>query len=672
MSDRAPAVRGGRYTARGQGTLGHLPALDGLRGLAVLAVLAFHHGFSWAKGGFLGVSTFFTLSGFLITMLLLAEWRETGRIDLVRFWGRRARRLLPGSLLCLAGVALLATFVTDPSVPRVTTGEILAALGQVANWRSVLEGSSYADLFTAPSPVQHFWSLAIEEQFYALFPLAVALTLRRFRSPGRAVTTLLAVLLGASATAMVVQHTPGDTRVIYYATHTRAAELLAGALLAVLLAAAGGTRAPFVAGRAAPVVAALGAVGLAGSVVTWATTTIGSPALWEGGILLYAAGSAAVVAAASVRGPVRALLGHRLLRAVGRISYGVYLFHWPVFLWFSPRRLDLPSWPLFAVRVGVTFAVAVLSFLLVEVPIRYGRGRSVITFRWLAPVAMLVVALLAFTGGRDGDGGARLAAKPAEPDRPPPVSIAAVDDAADAREDAERQVERVLFVGDSLLGWGFEEFRTVFEEAGITSVYSGGAGTGPLNPQGSWLSQVDAWVEGFDPDVVVFESCCNYVRTPSPDTNSEAPVPFTRPDGTVLDAGTEELYDEWERAVRELSERAGRRGALVVWVLSPPMSTNGWYGPVEAHAERLDRMYRALDLPIIDWTSAVTVDGAFVWEMPTADGGSEVVRDTDGLHLTAEGSRLAARFTLEELRRIAGIAVRAPAGPRRFSLVVPR
>jgi peptidoglycan/LPS O-acetylase OafA/YrhL len=140
------------------------PAFDGIRGLAVAAVLLFHHGVTWMRGGYLGVSTFFTLSGFLITSLLLAEWTRSGSVRLAHFWARRVRRLLPASALTLLGIMLMAVAVDQPW-ERSLRGDVLAALFQVANWRFLFDDRSYSELFADPSPVLHFWSLAIEEQF---------------------------------------------------------------------------------------------------------------------------------------------------------------------------------------------------------------------------------------------------------------------------------------------------------------------------------------------------------------------------------------------------------------------------------------------------------------------------------------------------------------------------
>ena len=303
----------------------HLPALDGLRALAVTAVLLEHGGVGGLPGGFLGVTVFFTLSGFLITGLLVAE-RQRGRVNLRAFWVRRARRLVPAALVTTALVALLAgTGALRP--PRGTVGDGAAALGWVVNWRYVRDGRSYADAFTDPSPFQHFWSLSVEEQVYLVVPFTVVAVLgarlrprSRWRTP-----TLLALLVAgvvASTTACWVLH-PAGAPVLrsYYGTDARLAEPLVGAVLAVLVVRGGGpVRLPRAARRLADLaaVAALAGLGLL-------VTRLGAAddRLYRGGFLLTAVLTAVVLLALSQ--PASALgrlLSLPPLAAVGRVSYG--------------------------------------------------------------------------------------------------------------------------------------------------------------------------------------------------------------------------------------------------------------------------------------------------------------------------------------------------------------
>ena len=185
----------------GERLIPYRPGLDGLRGLSVAAVLAFHGGFSWAVGGYLGVSVFFTLSGFLITSLLLAEHDRKGHVALRHFWGRRFRRLLPASLLALVGIGVFGLTVATAEQAERLGGDIAAAVAYVANWRFIFGGTSYGDLFAEPTPVLHFWSLAIEEQFYLVYPLFMVGLLGLAKGRRLVVGGVLGALLVASVGA---------------------------------------------------------------------------------------------------------------------------------------------------------------------------------------------------------------------------------------------------------------------------------------------------------------------------------------------------------------------------------------------------------------------------------------------------------------------------------------
>jgi peptidoglycan/LPS O-acetylase OafA/YrhL len=354
-------------------------ALDGLRGLAVAGVLAYHAGFGWARGGFLGVSLFFTLSGFLITSLLLAERSGTGRIGLGAFWARRARRLLPAALLALGGIVVFGATVATPSQLHDLRGDVLGALGYVANWRFVLAGTSYGDLWSSPSPVQHFWSLAIEEQLYVVLPLAVTGALVVGRGRRRPVALVLGALTALSVLATFLVH---DQLRAYYGTDVRGAELLAGALLAVVVSARptlGATRRSAVAGGAA----------LAALLVAWSTTTISDGRLYDGGFLLHAALVVTIIVAARHDGPLATALSVRPLRWLGRVSYGAYLYHWPLFLWLDEHRTGLSGVPLAALRLAISLLVAWISVRVVEEPIRHGRRLPSLR----APIALTATGL---------------------------------------------------------------------------------------------------------------------------------------------------------------------------------------------------------------------------------------------------------------------------------------
>jgi peptidoglycan/LPS O-acetylase OafA/YrhL len=376
-----PSAAGDVAGAPGGGIprLGHVPALDGLRAVALLGVLTFHQRFAWAPGGFLGVSTFFTLSGFLIARLALAEWGRTGGLSLGAFWERRARRLLPATVVTVAAVAVLAAATGIGG--QAVHGDLLAALGYVANWRFVATSGDYAHLFTDPSPVAHMWSLAIEEQFYLLFPAVFVLVMRGGRSRRLARGALVwGVLAAASFAAAARASAGGNSGIAYYATFTRAGEVLVGVVAAYAMVARPG-RSVLASPAGRGVAAVASPLALGGLAWLWHVTSLGAPGLFRGATALNAALTATVVVAVAVPGnPLARLLGARPLRLVGVVSYGAYLLHWPAFLVLDARRTGIDAAPrLFAVRLAVTLALATASYVLVEAPVRFrlrvGRAR---------------------------------------------------------------------------------------------------------------------------------------------------------------------------------------------------------------------------------------------------------------------------------------------------------
>ena len=369
----------------------YFPGLDGLRAIAVVAVLLFHAGAADTPGGFLGVSLFFTLSGFLITGLLIRESALTGRIALRRFWGRRVRRLMPAALLCLGLVLATAPWlVARPVLPRLRL-DVVAAAANVANWRFVTAHQSYAELFAhQPSAVLHFWSLAIEEQFYLIFPCVVAVLVSRRR---RWVLPLgLVVMTAASVIAGVMT---ANHDVVYYGTHTRAAELLIGGLLACVVHRRVGTGQRVARRIARPwVVQGVAFAGLGALVVLVVGARQSDEWLYEGGFAALAFLWCALIVAARVPGPFRGLLARRPVVALGRRSYGVYLFHWPVFTLLTPARIGVHGWQARLIQLLVIAAVTEASYRLVEGPIRQ---RTILTSPRRAPAVALccVVAVIA-------------------------------------------------------------------------------------------------------------------------------------------------------------------------------------------------------------------------------------------------------------------------------------
>ena len=395
MSDQV-AMRPDQPSSRGA-LLRYLPALDGLRGLALIAVLLDHADLGIAPGGFLGVTVFFVLSGFLITALLLRERDATGSLDLRAFWIRRARRLVPAALLFIAVAAAYLLFGSSRP-PAGVFGDGVATLTWAANWRFVFEDRSYGDLFTDPTPFQHVWSLAVEEQFYLGLPL-VAIALLGSRGAarrGRFAVGVGAVIVLSTAASWTL-HDPGAPPVrAYYGTDARVAELAVGVLLAVVLVPNSGLRRLGVDVRRAITSGAVIATALLIGLI--ATVNPGDTFLYRGGFLLAAIASAAVVAAATQRGPMNAALRWRPLVAMGRVTYGAYLFHWPIFLWLTESSTGLSPVPLLALRCAVTFATATASFRLLEQPVRLGRlGFTVGGLSWASGSLAALALLFAVT-----------------------------------------------------------------------------------------------------------------------------------------------------------------------------------------------------------------------------------------------------------------------------------
>lgn len=347
-----------------------MPGLDGLRAIAVTAVLLYHAQVSGFDGGFLGVEVFFVISGYLITALLLAEWGGDQRIDLKNFWLRRARRLLPALFLLLI-VTMIVAIIFVPDEVASLRGDVAAAFLYVANWNFVIVGKSYFEAMGRPSLVRHLWSLAVEEQFYLVWPLLFTGGMRWF---GRRIFMALIVFGAIGSTALMwVLYVPGeDPSRIYYGTDTRAAGLLIGCLLAFLWSP---WRLKAEVGRyGSAMLDIIGAVALVVLGVMLYTVDEFSDSLYRGGFaklsLVTAVVIAVVVHPAARLGRV---IGIAPLKWIGLRSYGIYLWHWPIFQLTRPGQdIDLDGFPLLALRFGLTLIVAELSFRFVEMPVRNG------------------------------------------------------------------------------------------------------------------------------------------------------------------------------------------------------------------------------------------------------------------------------------------------------------
>ena len=361
----------------------YLAGLDGLRALAVIAVVLYHAGVDFVPAGFLGVEIFFVISGYLITSLLLSEHAATSAVSLRRFWMRRARRLLP-ALFLLVAVVLTYFAIFLPGEVATVRGDALAAVAYVSNWAFILRDTPYFEQVGRPSPLLHLWSLAIEEQFYVIWPpLFVGLMALR----GRALlfAAIVAGIVGSSVLMAVLYEPFADVSRVYYGTDTRAAGLLFGAALAVVWRA-GALPAPrgrvvawlfYASGLARLLRVSLDIAGLAALAgLAYIVVTFNSfqPALYLGGFALVSALTVIVIAAAvAPGGRLGRVLGVAPLRAIGLRSYSIYLWHWPIFIVTRPGiDVHLGEIELLAVRLALTLLLAEISYRFVEMPIRHG------------------------------------------------------------------------------------------------------------------------------------------------------------------------------------------------------------------------------------------------------------------------------------------------------------
>ena len=351
-----------------------LAGLDGLRAVAVIAVFLYHTETPWARGGYLGVDLFFVISGFLITHLLAGEFEATSKVSLPGFYWRRAKRLLPASWLMTASTIVAAWFLAPDALPRLK-GDALASLFYATNWELLSAKASYFEAIGRQPLLLHLWSLAIEEQFYILWAPLLLLGLRRLGRPRLALCAALgaAVLVGwtgllATRGGYLVQVTP--TR-LDFGTDTHSFPLLIGAVLGLLWRPdrQGGAARAFVSDG----VFTLGLMAL--GVIVFLFWRLGeeTPQLYPWGFLLSALTSAALIAAASFRGSLFGRwLDQQPLRWIGERSYGIYLWHWPIFMLTRPEDLQLDANLVLALRVVLTVSAAALSYTFVETPVRNG------------------------------------------------------------------------------------------------------------------------------------------------------------------------------------------------------------------------------------------------------------------------------------------------------------
>jgi peptidoglycan/LPS O-acetylase OafA/YrhL len=434
--------------------------------VGVLGVLLFHAGH--LRGGWLGVDLFFVLSGFLITSLLVAEFEARGRISIASFWARRARRLLPALFAALLGVAAYAATLARPEELARIRGDGLATLFYVANWHALYAGHDYWQLFSTPSPLDHTWSLAIEEQLYLFWPPLAYVVLRLSRRSTRPLAWVSALLGILAAVWMAVVFDPrAGTARVYFGTDTRAAATLVGAALAAALRGPV-KRWPSVSTPYADAAALVGA-GLLGA--AWLHLDGSDPLVYRGGLFALALSAVTLIGGIILapRGVASRILGLAPLRWLGLVSYGLYLWHWPVYLVLTPERMGTEGWALTIIRITASLGVAIASYLLLERPIR----RGVLPKGWAGPLAIGGSALVA---------AAVVAATGPLPSAPP--SGSGSDSLVETSLD-------VLLVGDSVAQTLGPELQLEAQKRGLRARALGRFGCTVLRSERLWFSEFE-------------------------------------------------------------------------------------------------------------------------------------------------------------------------------------
>ena len=510
---------------------GYVPALDGLRALAVIGVLVFHD--DRLGGGFLGVDLFFAVSGLLITSLLIDEHDRSGTIDLIGFWGRRLRRLLPAALMLLVATVIVFRLFADTGEWIVARTDAPWAQFYVANWHLIASGNSYWDSFAAPSAFEHLWSLAIEEQFYLVWPVVVMVVLARRQL--RDLTVVVAVGTILSIAAMVLIFDGGDPTRVYMGTDTRAFSLLVGALFA--LPAIRGQIDRFVGNRAR--FATVIAVSLLGGIgVMWVVAEGSSDWLFRGGLPAHSAMSA-LLAAFVVAGltHVSSVLSARPLVAIGRLSYSLYLWHWPVFVFVNPDRFALDRWLITAIRFAVSLVLSVASYQLVEKPVRFrapwahgSRGRATFAVSMLVAVIVWVAIPVPATTNAVNDAAltAVLASTPIPVTTPPispvtstiPASTTTTAPLPPATSSTSTSttttttiapsgppVETLLWYGDSIANDTWPPLGAALTEAGVDARSAAFGGVGLVAREGfdDPFGVLTGHLDEVDPDLLVMQ-----------------------------------------------------------------------------------------------------------------------------------------------------------------------
>ena len=534
------------------GELGHVPALDGMRGMAVLLVFLFHLRVAGFRSGYMGVDVFFVLSGFLITSLLLNEMHRTGRLSLTGFWARRVRRLMPALAVLLIVIAVVTKLTATYSEMSTMRGDLLSTTTYVANWHFISAGGYFQDTGFL-SPLRHTWSLAIEEQFYLGWPLLLAGLGIVFRRSRPAIALMAFVGIALSALALAILWSPGSSDRAYMGTDARMFEPMIGALGAALIAS------PRFRERIRRRGGLLAALGVAGAFVGLWVVASRPSSYFFGGAVAVSVATALVIASVWLGrgGPILRFLEWKPLVWLGVISYGVYLWHWPFVVWLHPEKATgIRAVVLGTVVVAATIGVAALSYVLIERPIRRGlparrRRRSAEQIR--RRVALVAVPLVM-------------------------VAVAGTSVAATTVPPPPKGVPSVVFTGDSVPLRLQSTLERVASQRGwrIASAARGGcpvSGENPIRPNGTLFqggkcpglvpAYQDSVIEQMDADVVVWWDRWSISS-------------FVTASGDVMKSGTRRFWTARREALARTVDRLSRSGRKVLLLATEPPGKGIW------------------------------------------------------------------------------------------------
>lgn len=635
--------------------LPYVAGFDGVRAVALLGILAFHQGFEAVRGGFLGISSFFTLSGFLVATIALAEWAQNGRLALTRLWEHRARRIVPAFVVSVAAVVVLQTVLRVGAGPGYRL-DVLAALGQVLNWRYAFGDEGFARVLIDPSPVQHLWSVSMLVQITIVLPLAfvglMRVTGRRWRVAGAA---FAAAAVASFVLAGLTAAESGNDGLAYFGTHTRVGELLVGVVLAYAVLSPGVRR--FTESSTGAAAVRIGApVALVGLALLWHTTGLYSSNLFGGVTALNAVLTAWVVFAATVPGPTATVLGSMPLRVAGRLSYAAYLLHWPIFLLLDSDRLGVSGPLLFGARLAATFAAAAVVTYGIERPFRTGIRMPRRNLAVALVLCLAVVAAAAFV----------------LPEQPPAGVELSVDDGKGAGDldvvvPSGDGVASIAVVGGSLAGTltpGFEAWNAEHTDQQVrvhTHVTADCplSGPGPVRLAGEVIGE-DTDCLGFEPRLPVL------LDDAAPDVVVVVPG--------VGDLGEREIdrrwthlgdpvYDTWlHQELEDLAATLDEAGVPVVWATAPHVRLapggeleGDWTDVEDNDPARVDRLNEIIRDVASDRDGTTVVDlGAWAQRLPRGEFSPQ--HRAEGRDLTEEGATSAAAWMVPQLLDAAGVA----------------